>query len=45
MEEEKEEEVKFEVEEARLNLEEEMELKMGGVVLNIVANTTSAVCG
>lgn len=37
---EEEEEVKVEVEEAKLNWEE-VELQMGGVVVNIVANTTS----
>lgn len=37
---EEEEKVKVEVEEAKLN-REEVELQMGGVLVNIVANTTS----
>lgn len=44
MEEEEGEELKPELKEAKLNLEEEMELKIGGVVI-VVPNTTSAVCG
>lgn len=43
-----EEGVKFEVEEAELDLEEDVDPQMGEVVwcwLNIVANTSHAVCG
>lgn len=36
--------MKFEVEAVKLNLAEEITLKMGRVV-NLIANTTSAVCG